>query len=98
MYLGKIVEAGKTNDILNNPKHPYTIGLLNSLPQPSSGEKLLTPIPGQPPTISSIPSGCAFHPRCQFVFDRCKNEAPDLYNVKSQVEHKSRCFLECDKT
>ncbi len=91
MYLGKIVEAAPTREIFANPKHPYTIGLLNSLPD--KNKKLLNPIPGQPPSINSIPSGCAFHPRCSFVFDKCKKEVPNLYDVKSSIGHKSRCFL-----
>ena len=94
MYLGKIVEEASTKEIFTNPKHPYTIGLLNSLPDEK--KKILSPIKGQPPSIDSIPSGCTFHPRCNFVFDKCKSEFPDLYNVKSSKEHKSRCFLEID--
>lgn len=92
MYLGKIVEAASTKELFTNPKHPYTIGLLNSLPDES--KKTLIPIKGQPPSIDSIPPGCAFHPRCNFVFDRCQKEIPELYDVKTTKEHKSRCFLE----
>ncbi len=92
MYLGKIVEMASTKEIFTNPKHPYTIGLLNSLPD--ENKKVLSPIKGQPPSIDSIPSGCAFHPRCNFVMDKCKKEFPELYEVKSSKEHKSRCFLE----
>ena len=94
MYLGKIVESGTTREIFSNPKHPYTIGLLNSLPD--ENKKTLTPILGQVPSIFSIPPACAFHPRCPFVFDRCKVGIPDLYDVKDSQEHKSRCFLEID--
>ncbi|MBI1857630.1 MAG: ABC transporter ATP-binding protein [Candidatus Melainabacteria bacterium] len=92
MYLGKIVESATAKEILTNPKHPYTIGLLNSLPV--EGKESLTPIPGQPPGIHAIPTGCAFHTRCPYVFDRCKTEIPELYDIKTSVEHKSRCFLE----
>ncbi len=94
MYLGKIVEAASTKEIFTNPKHPYTIGLLNSLPDES--KKVLSPIKGQPPSIDSIPSGCAFHPRCNFVMDKCKKEIPEIYEVKDSKEHKSRCFLEVE--
>lgn len=93
MYLGKIVESASTRDIFINPKHPYTIGLLNSLPE--ENKKVLNPILGQPASIDSIPSGCAFHPRCPHIFDRCKIEMPKLYDVTES--HESRCFLE-DKT
>ncbi len=92
MYLGKIVESASTKEILSNPKHPYTIGLLNSLPDEK--KKLLSPIKGQPPSIDSIPSGCAFHPRCDLVMDKCKSSIPELYNVKQVTEHRSKCFLE----
>lgn len=92
MYLGRIVESASTTEIFTNPKHPYTIGLLNSLPDET--KKTLSPILGQPPSIDSIPSGCAFHPRCPFVMDRCKKEVPELYEVKTKTNHKSRCFLE----
>ncbi len=94
MYLGKIVEAASTKELFTNPKHPYTIGLLNSLPDES--KKTLVPIKGQPPSIDSIPSGCAFHPRCNFIMDRCKKEIPEIYEVKSSKEHRSKCFLEVE--
>lgn len=90
MYAGRIVESAPVKEIFTNPKHPYTIGLLNSLPD--ENKNLLSPIIGQPPSIDSIPGGCAFHPRCPYVFDRCRSEVPQLYNVKEG--HKSRCFLE----
>src|SRR3989338_908421 len=95
MYLGKIVEHGLTKDIFTNPKHPYTIGLLNSLPD--ENKKLLNPIFGQPPSINSIPLGCAFHPRCPFVFEKCKKEIPELYDITDNKHHRSRCFLEIGK-
>ena len=94
MYLGKIVEAASTKEIFTNPKHPYTIGLLNSLPDET--KKTLSPIKGQPPSIDSIPLGCTFHPRCNFVMDRCRNEIPEIYEVESSKEHRSRCFLEVE--
>ena len=92
MYLGKIVEHGSVKDILANPKHPYTIGLLNSLPD--ERKKTLTPIAGSPPSMHSIPSGCAFHPRCPHVFETCRKEIPQLYKIKDLQGHESRCFLE----
>jgi len=92
MYMGKIVESGTTKDVFSNPRHPYTIGLLNSLPDES--KKHLIPIIGQPPSIDSIPCGCAFHPRCPYIIDRCKTQIPELYDISSDKEHKSRCFLE----
>jgi oligopeptide/dipeptide ABC transporter ATP-binding protein len=92
MYLGRIVESAGTKEIFTNPKHPYTIGLLNSLPDEK--KHTLNPIPGQPPTIDLIPPGCSFHPRCSQVFDKCRNSKPDLCEVKDRKLHYSRCFLE----
>lgn len=92
MYLGKIVESATTDDLLSNPRHPYTIGLLNSLPDKSKTS--LTPIPGQPPSIMSIPSGCSFHTRCSKAYEKCSTDIPSLYEVKK--DHASRCFLEID--
>lgn len=92
MYMGRIVESSTKEEVLTNPKHPYTIGLLNSLP--NENKKELTPIPGQPPSLSAIPSGCSFHTRCSHVFERCRQEVPELFNVKDKADHKSRCFLE----
>ena len=94
MYLGKIVESATTKEIFSNPKHPYTIGLINSLPDET--KKILSPIKGQLPTLDSIPAGCYFHPRCDFVFERCTKDNPELYDVKNFKEHKSRCFLEIE--
>lgn len=94
MYMGKIVEEATKNELFSNPHHPYTKGLLNSMPDET--KKSLTPISGQPPSIDSIPRGCAFHPRCPYVFDRCSKELPDLYKADSNVNHKSRCFLEIE--
>ena len=95
MYMGKIVENSTKEEILTNPKHPYTIGLLNSLPD--ENKKELTPIPGQPPGLNEIPSGCSFHTRCPHVFDRCRHEVPELFDIKDKTDHKSRCFLEVEK-
>ncbi len=64
MYAGRIVEMGDVHTIFANPRHPYTIGLMNSLPKLTEDEEWLQPIPGQPPSLINRPSGCAFHPRC----------------------------------
>lgn len=92
MYLGKIVESAPVQEIFNNPKHPYTQGLLNSLPV--ENKKEIAPIKGQLPNLGSIPSGCTFHPRCDYAMGKCKKELPELYTVAGAAEHKSRCFLE----
>jgi oligopeptide transport system ATP-binding protein len=77
MYAGRPVEYGDTNDIFYNPLHPYTWGLMDSIPTHSLTEKTeLCPIKGQPPSLIDVPSGCAFHPRCPYAQERCKVEEP----------------------
>jgi oligopeptide/dipeptide ABC transporter ATP-binding protein len=82
MYAGKIIERGDAREIYHNPKHPYTLGLLRSVPrldQPR-GERLV-PIIGQPPDLTRLGEGCAFRPRCTFATDRCAKEIPSLEDV-----------------
>ena len=80
MYAGRIVEVGEVRQIFRNPRHPYTAGLLACTPSldapPTQGE--LTTIPGQPPNLQRLPTGCAYHPRCGAVLDRCRAERPLL--------------------
>jgi oligopeptide transport system ATP-binding protein len=76
MYAGKVVETGTVRDIFRRPAHPYTRGLLDSIPRP--GAQRLVPIRGQPPDLASIPQGCAFHPRCELARERCRTETPAL--------------------
>ncbi len=75
MYAGKIVEAGTVRELFNTPQHPYTKGLLGSMPKLGSKEPLFA-IPGHPPDLASLPSGCAFHPRCAEAMARCAGEEP----------------------
>ncbi|MFP6705065.1 MAG: ABC transporter ATP-binding protein [Alphaproteobacteria bacterium] len=91
MYAGRIVEMGYARDIYHNPRHPYTLGLLASVPrldQPR-GTKLI-PIEGQPPDLAALDDGCAFRPRCRFATDRCAHEIPELETVAG--EHRSACW------
>ena len=79
MYAGRIVETGPTDAVLAAPAHPYTEGLLASVPRGQSGrEERLRPIAGAPPSLARIPPGCPFHPRCPYVIDRCRSERPPL--------------------
>jgi oligopeptide/dipeptide ABC transporter ATP-binding protein len=83
MYAGKIVELGDVNTIFAAPRHPYTIGLMESLPRLTADEDWLRPIPGQPPSLINRPPGCPFHPRC-FLSQgraRCREEEPPLRPV-----------------
>jgi oligopeptide/dipeptide ABC transporter ATP-binding protein len=95
MYAGRIVEMGDVHTIFANPRHPYTIGLMNSLPKLTEDEEWLQPIPGQPPSLINRPSGCAFHPRC-FVSQgraRCREEVPELGQMEDDREHKAACHF-----
>jgi len=90
MYAGKIVEEASTNEIFKNPLHPYTKYLIKSLPRIGDKEQR-EGIPGSPPSLISPPPGCAFHPRCNYVFSKCQFEEPILKEVSNG--HKVACFL-----
>jgi oligopeptide/dipeptide ABC transporter ATP-binding protein len=91
MYAGRLVEAGPVKQIYNSPAHPYTRALLESIPRLGDSRQRLTAIEGQPPDPSAPPPGCAFHPRCPKVMDRCRTEAPPEFRV-GDVQT-SRCWL-----
>lgn len=97
MYAGKVVESGTTEDILTNPKHPYTIGLLESVPKLDEEKgKDLVPIHGAPPNLAKLPDTCAFLPRCPYACETCKKQnAPSLRRVGVN-EHMSACHLEAE--
>jgi oligopeptide transport system ATP-binding protein len=78
MYAGRAVETGTVDELFYDPRHPYTLGLLNSTPQVEAKLERLNSITGSPPSIEHLPSGCAFHPRCAFRFDRCYVDVPQL--------------------
>ena len=91
MYAGEIVEEAPVEVLFNNPTHPYTEGLIASVPKLGSGVKVLPSIPGSVPDLSMLPKGCRFAPRCKYATERCHNEEPDLFEVS---EHqKCRCWL-----
>ena len=94
MYAGRIVEQASAAELFANPQHPYTRGLLASIPRldrdRSSG---LDPIAGRPPSLIAPPSGCAFHPRCPRAFDRCPAELPPLEPVAAGSKHLVACLL-----
>ena len=82
MYAGRIVESGPTEDVFAYPKHPYTWSLLRSIPRLDADvHEPLKPIEGLPPDLMSLPSGCAFHPRCPFKVERCTRDTPELNRV-----------------
>ncbi|HDH12584.1 MAG TPA: ABC transporter ATP-binding protein [Nitrospirae bacterium] len=89
MYAGRIVEKANVNEIFLHPGHPYTIGLLESLPK-GKGAKLI-PIPGQVPKLNELPPGCKFAPRCRYVIKECREKEPELVSI-NRGEHLSRCI------
>ncbi len=93
MYAGRAAERASKNDIFYAPHHPYTKGLLESIPNSSASGDRLKPITGQPPSLIRLPSGCKFHPRCSYVMDRCLSEEPNLRPVGDDGFHVSACWL-----
>jgi len=90
MYAGMFVEEGKTDEIFENPLHPYTKFLIGSLPK--MGDKSYkVSAPGSPPSLANLPQGCPFHPRCPYAMEICKKERPQLVEISDG--HKSACFL-----
>jgi peptide/nickel transport system ATP-binding protein len=90
MYAGRIVEIGPVSEVIHNPQHPYTIGLMGSIPEFESHRERLIQIDGAMPRLDAIPKGCAFNPRCTKVFDRCKSERPELLSAGST---QAACWL-----
>jgi oligopeptide/dipeptide ABC transporter ATP-binding protein len=92
MYAGRAAEKGTKRDIFYRQHHPYTKGLLESIPNSSAAGDRLRPIPGMPPSLINLPTGCKFHPRCAYVMDRCAIEEPDLRQIHD-FSHLSACWL-----
>jgi peptide/nickel transport system ATP-binding protein len=91
MYAGRIAESGRTRDIYFDAHHPYTWGLIQSIPRLDSSVDELRPISGSPPSLIFVPPGCAFHPRCPYVMDVCKSRVPEL--LVEGGAHASACHL-----
>jgi len=92
MYAGKIIERGTAAEIYAHPRHPYTIGLLNSVPRLDVRRtEKLEPIEGMPPDLVNLPVGCAFRARCKHAIDKCAEEVPPLITVEG--EHTSACWV-----
>ncbi|MFC4949514.1 dipeptide ABC transporter ATP-binding protein [Pseudonocardia sp. GCM10023141] len=93
MYAGRIVETGTTDDIFAAPRHAYTYGLLSSLARMDHARpEKLEPIPGQPPSLSRVPSGCAFNPRCRFSSEDCTVDVPQLLPMAAGSDHLHACI------
>jgi oligopeptide/dipeptide ABC transporter ATP-binding protein len=92
MYAGKVIESSRAREIYQNPRHPYTIGLLRSVPRLDQPRKAkLDPIQGQPPDLWNLPPGCSFRPRCRFAVEKCAEEVPPLREVGEA--HRSACWV-----
>ncbi len=95
MYAGRIVEIGPVADVIHRPQHPYTGGLMGSIPSIAADRERLTQIDGAMPRLTAIPSGCAFHPRCPHTFDRCTVERPELMPAGAT---RAACWLRAPAT
>ncbi|MDF1836859.1 MAG: dipeptide ABC transporter ATP-binding protein DppD, partial [Planctomycetota bacterium] len=93
MYAGRVVEFGKVDSIFEHPQHPYTIGLLRSLPDLAKPGERLTTIPGTVPSAEKFPSGCRFRSRCPLAQDKCANEVPALESSVKDPDHMAACFF-----
>ena len=90
MYAGRIVEIGPVSDVIHQPQHPYTRGLMGSIPSIVDEREQLTQIDGAMPRLTAIPAGCPFHPRCAYAFDRCRVERPELLSAATSL---AACWL-----
>jgi oligopeptide/dipeptide ABC transporter ATP-binding protein len=97
MYAGATMEMSARNDMFYAHHHPYTEGLLESLPAYGDERQRLRPIKGQPPSLINVPSGCPYHPRCPYVMDVCRTDVPPLRDIPGPTRHVSACWLPVDR-
>jgi peptide/nickel transport system ATP-binding protein len=90
MYAGRVAEIGKVRDVIHAPRHPYTVGLMGSIPSIHHHVERLVQIDGSMPRLNAIPKGCAFNPRCPRVMDRCREERPEIIQVGTS---QAACWL-----
>jgi len=95
MYAGRIAEIGPVADVIHRPQHPYTGGLMGSIPSIVAEREELAQIDGSMPRLTAIPDGCAFNPRCPRVFDRCRHERPGLLAADRTL---AACWLHAHDT
>ena len=90
LYAGRVAEIGPVGDVIHRPQHPYTAGLMGSIPAMDEDRERLLQIDGSMPRLNSIPKGCAYNPRCPKVFERCRSERPDLFEAGAT---RAACWL-----
>jgi peptide/nickel transport system ATP-binding protein len=94
MYAGRLVERASAASLFRAPRHPYSLGLLNSFPALHGPRTHMTGIPGFPPDLRNLPTGCVFHPRCPYVMDRCKVDSPPLLALGPTGDRVAACWLQ----
>lgn len=92
MYAGQVVETAPTPELFAHPRHPYTEGLMESIPRLDRPRARLHSIPGSVPAATAWPQGCRFHPRCPYAWDKCRTEEPPLLETGTDG-HTARCWL-----
>jgi peptide/nickel transport system ATP-binding protein len=95
MYAGRVIEIGPVQDVIHRPAHPYTAGLMGSIPSMDDDRDKLQQIDGSMPRLNAIPSGCAFHPRCPRAFAPCSVKRPDLMPAQAT---RAACWLHAENT
>jgi peptide/nickel transport system ATP-binding protein len=94
MYAGRVVERADATALFRAPRHPYTLGLLTSFPALHGPRRHMTGIPGSPPDLRRLPAGCVFHPRCPYVMDQCRTDAPALLELNEGGGRVAACWLQ----
>jgi peptide/nickel transport system ATP-binding protein len=94
MYAGRLVERAQATALFRAPRHPYSLGLLSSFPSLHGPRRQMTGIPGSPPDLRELPSGCVFHPRCGYVMDRCLTDVPPLMELSEGPGRQAACWLQ----
>ena len=93
MYAGHLVEYTTAGELFTNPKHPYSIGLINSIPSMDGAVEKLYAIPGSVPMLNELPTGCPFNPRCPYAKDVCRTKCPHVSPLSGDENHTVACWM-----